>query len=85
MPHLFRRTLSSVYLTRSVLDLVGKREKSRGHFAVECLGSQAAQFDDLVLNHGQPLDVANHRLANPQIFRRRFAVPSLHSSPWHPH
>jgi hypothetical protein len=41
-----------------VLDLIGKCEKSRGHFAVECLGSQAAHFDDLVLNHGQPLDVA---------------------------
>jgi hypothetical protein len=60
MLHLFRRTLPSVCLARPVLDLIGKREKSRGHFAVERLGSQAAQFDDLVLNQGQPLDVANH-------------------------
>jgi hypothetical protein len=77
MLHLFRRTLPSVYLTRSVLDLIGKRGKSRSHFAVECLGSQAAQFDDLVLNHGQPLDVASHLLANSQIFRRRFAAVVL--------
>jgi hypothetical protein len=52
MLHLFRRTLPSVYLTRSVLDLVGKREKSRGQFAVECLGSQAAQFDNVALDQG---------------------------------
>jgi len=52
MLHLFRRTLPSVYLTRSVLDLIGKREKSRGQFAVECLGSQAAQFDNVALDQG---------------------------------
>jgi hypothetical protein len=33
-----------------VLDLIGKREKSRGYFAVECLDSQAAH---LALNQGQ--------------------------------
>jgi hypothetical protein len=35
MLYLFRRTLPSVCLTRPVLDLIGKREKSRGYFAVE--------------------------------------------------
>ena len=60
MLHLFRRTLPSVCLTRSVLDLIGKREKSRGQFAVECLGSQAAQFDNVALKQGQPLDVTSH-------------------------
>jgi hypothetical protein len=35
-----------------------------------------AQFDNLLLNQGQPLDVASHEgrpLANPQVFRRLFA------------
>jgi hypothetical protein len=60
MPYLFRRTQPPVYLTRSVLDLIGKHEKSRGYLSVEWLGSQAAQFDNFALNQGQPPDVASH-------------------------
>jgi hypothetical protein len=60
MPVAFRRTQLPVRLARSVLDLIGKRVESRGYFAVECLGSQATQFDNLVLDQGQPLDVAAH-------------------------
>jgi hypothetical protein len=49
-----------VCLAGSVLYLVSERQQPWGYFAVACLGSQAAQFNDLVLNQAQPLNVANH-------------------------
>jgi hypothetical protein len=58
--NLLRRTPLPVSLACSVLDLISQRVKSKGYFAVEWVGSQAAQFNNLVLNQGQPLDVANH-------------------------
>jgi hypothetical protein len=43
-----------------MLDLIGKRVEPRGYFEVKYPGSQAAQFYNLILNQGQPLDVASH-------------------------
>jgi hypothetical protein len=58
--HLFRGTQPPVCLARTLLDRVSKRVKSLGYFAIECLGSHAAQLDDLVLNKRQMFDVTDH-------------------------
>jgi hypothetical protein len=48
-------------VTRAFLDLIGEYVESQRQFTVEwCLGRQAVQFDNVVLNQSQPLDIASH-------------------------